>query len=203
MVKEQRSIIGLRDILWPVLPSGKPQDPNQTIIRNQNDKEGILKLKYEYVKSIYERENQRRNDAERKASYLIGSSAITGTLAAGMASFFYNDKLSEIAKIAIFIMVMVILTYLARSLYFGIRTIEKHTYYMLEPNDVKAANDEESYFRICIDKYITCIVKNQNAINDVVDNMALSHEYFKRYIFSVLLLVLAAFSFSFVNDSMP
>ena len=158
-----------------------PIEETNTRKLSGEDKEiEILMLKYEKLQFIEEKERERDDIIEKKASMFIGSTSIMGAVIIGCSNL-VTDSSGTFSYVNMCILsLMVILIYnLGRSITYSVLTLRKRNYWTLGVEDLQQDNlNKEEYYKKLIDSTIRIIKHNQHIINRKVDSMQIAQESF-------------------------
>lgn len=164
----------------------------------ENDEVDLLKLKYEKLQYIDEKERERDKTVENKASMFIGSTSIMGAIIIGCANL-VSDGANTYSYVNMCILAfMLILIYcLGRSIIYSILTLRKRTFWYLGIDDLQNTTNKKEHYQKLIDSTIKIIKHNEAVINSKVDSMQTAQESFVNFwIWSGLFFVnLLAFHF--------
>lgn len=148
-----------------------------------NDLE-TLRLRYEFLKGVYDGENQRRRTVEHKASLLIGSLSMMGAVIVGAANFYSNDILSQKSLYIVFYTASLAVG-LCFTLYYAIRTLKKRTLTLMDTNDQENITQIEAFYTKMISNLSICIKRNKEITNLKVDEMEMSQNWFYIVLLSI------------------
>lgn len=94
------------------------------------------------------------------------------------------------------LLLFVLMIYMARTIWFSIKALERRSYQTIEAMDFLVNADQPEYYKFIIARVLNKIRINSQTINEKVDNMVMAQAYFKRaivvvtiYSFVMLLLV--------------
>ena len=160
------------------------QVENQEEAAQLKDEFETLKLRYEFLKGVYEAENQRRRTVEQKASLLIGSLSMMGAVIVGVANFYSGDTPSQVAFYIVFYTASLAIS-LCFTLYHAIRTLKKRTLTLMDTNDQENIIGSKAFFMKMIENLSTCIEKNKIITNYKVDEMEMSQNWFYIVLLSI------------------
>jgi multisubunit Na+/H+ antiporter MnhB subunit len=194
--------IEVREFLWPVL-EGEPKKPNvrsasQILdqLKKEIDSDKIKRL-FEVSKEISEREEKRRATVESKATTLLGATGLTITLIVGFGKSLFVDYANspdiDLFTVYIFSFFFLLsILYLSRSIHFSLKALSRTGFHTLRHKDV---TEMDGLSAGDYDKKIAATIlentsNNYPIVNEKVDWMVMSQEYFRRGVFSVIVAAL-------------
>lgn len=191
-----------REFFWPLLEGEAKQyeqlSTEQILskMKEESEKEKIDEL-IEMSKDIFEREENRRSTIESKATTLLGATGLTITLIVnfGKPLFLEPTNTAQLDKFTIYILsifFIVSIVYFSNSIRFAFKALGRRGYYALYPKDVIEMKDQSSadYRKKIAAIILEKTIKNYSIVNEKVDWMVMSQEYFKRGIFSIIIVAL-------------
>jgi len=186
-------ISDIREFFWPLLEKSNLPEPE---IVNQEDisvSTNHLGITLEYALSCYQEENERKKTVEGKSSLFIGTISVITSVVIGVTSVLVkSDIFSPTIPILLFLL-FILTVYMARTVWFSIKALERKSYYSLSINDFLISNSDDLYYKKLIAEITNKIRKNSTTINSKVDNMTMAQEYFKRAIVIVVLYAFVVF----------
>lgn len=147
-----------------------------------NEEIELLKLKYEKLQYIDEKERERDKTVENKASMFIGSTSIMGAIIIGCANL-VSDIANAYSYVNMCILsFMLILIYcLGRSIIYSILTLRKRTFWYLGIDDLQNTMNKKEHYIKLIKSTIKIIKHNEAVINSKVDSMQTAQEWFVNF----------------------
>lgn len=148
----------------------------------ENEEIELLKLKYEKLQYIDEKERERDKTVENKASMFIGSTSIMGAIIIGCANL-VSDGANAYSYVNMCILsFMLILIYcLGRSIIYSILTLRKRTFWYLGVDDLQNTMNKKEHYKKLIKSTIKIIKHNEAVINSKVDSMQTAQEWFVNF----------------------
>ena len=148
----------------------------------KNEEIELLKLKYEKLQYIDEKERERDKTVENKASMFIGSTSIMGAIIIGCANL-VSDGTNAYSYVNLCILsFMLILIYcLGRSIIYSILTLRKRTFWYLGIDDLQNTTNKKEHYKKLIKSTIKIIKHNEAVINSKVDSMQTAQEWFVNF----------------------
>lgn len=144
--------------------------------QSTGDETDMLKLKYEFMLRVLDREKERDKTIESKASMFIGSTSIMGTImTTGLG---YLSKRDNDINIFSVLCLVVLIYYMMRSITYALLALRKRTYYYLAKNDIENATDKKTYYEGLINSIDIVLKQNQQNTNSKVDYMELAQKNF-------------------------
>lgn len=139
----------------------------------------LLRLKYEKLQYIEEKERDRDKTVETKASMFIGSTSIMGAIIIGCANL-VSDNTSALSYVntCILLFMCILIFCLGRSITYSVLTLRKRRFWYLGIDDLENTGNKEEYYRKLIESTIKIIKHNQDVINSKVDSMQIAQESF-------------------------
>lgn len=151
--------------------------PKEAIAKSEEIE--LLRLKYEKLQYIEEKEKERNKVVENKASMFIGSTSIMGAIIIGCSNLVLNSHKSDSHVNICILMFMVILIYcLGRSITYSILTLRKRSFWSLGIDDLQGIANKEGYYKKLIGCTIKIIKHNESVINSKVDTMQRAQDSF-------------------------
>lgn len=190
-----KPISQIREFFWPLL---EPLNVKEITQVNSSDivvQDDLLSTSLDYALKEFQSEEDRVKTVESKSSLFIGTiSAVTTVIIAITTVLVKSEALDW--SIGIFSFLLFVLTvYMARTIWFSIRALERRSYHTIEAMDFLIKEAQPEYYRIIIAKVINKIKVNSRTINEKVDNMVMAQEYFKRAIVVVTIYSFVLFVF--------
>ena len=194
--------MAIREFLWPLL-EGEPQKPvvrpaSEILeqLKKETDSEKIKRF-LEISQEISEREEKRRTTVESKATTLLGATGFTITLIVSFGKPLFVDISSSsdvdlfTAYVFSFFFLLSIL-YFSRTIHFSLKSLGRKGFHTLRHKDVIEMNGLSA---VEYDKKIAATIlentsNNYPIVNEKVEWMVMSQEYFRRGVFSVIVAAL-------------
>lgn len=172
----------IRNLMKSNMPanSGKKLQNRESVCENEEIE--LLKLKYEKLQYIDEKERERDKTVENKASMFIGSTSIMGAIIIGCANL-VSDGVNSYSYVNLCILsFMLILIYcLGRSIIYSILTLRKRTFWYLGIDDLQNTTNKKEHYQKLINSTIKIIKHNEVVINSKVDSMQTAQEWFVNF----------------------
>lgn len=144
-----------------------------------NDEIELLKLKYEKLQYIEEKEKERDKTVENKASMFIGSTSIMGAIIIGCANLVLDgDQVYSYVNMCILVFMLILIFCLGRSIIYSVLTLRKRKFWYLGIDDLQNIINEKDYYTRLIDSTIKIIRHNETVINSKVDLMQMAQQSF-------------------------
>lgn len=201
----------MREFFFPILEGVASQYPQLSAeqickkLDSTSDAEKSSKL-LELSKDIYEREEKRRSTVESKATTLLGAAGLTVALIAnfGKPLIFESDEYlkTEPFTIYAFSLIFILTTvYFLISIHYSLKTLSRKGYHSLYPLDIIEIYNlsKDEYYRRISSLVLEKTIKNYVTGNEKVDYMVLAQEYFKRGIFSIIIITIFLSARVFIN----
>lgn len=194
--------IETREFLWPSL-EGDPNKPELHLasevldqLKNETDSDKIDRF-LEISQEMSEREEKRRTTVESKATTLLGATGLTVTLIVsfGKPLFFDSAASSDVNIFAVYtfsFFFLLSILYFFRAIHFSLKSLSRKGFHTLQHQDVVNMNGLSSveYDKKIAATILTNTRNNYSVVNEKVDWMVMSQEYFKRGVFSVIIVTL-------------
>lgn len=151
----------------------------------------LLKLQFERLCYLKEKEGERNKTIETKASIFIGSTSIMGAILVGCSNLITeNYQESSYLNFFILLFLIVLVLNLGRSIIYSILVLRKRPFYEFCIEDLTNINNAKDYYSKLIET-ITCIIKNnKNIIDNKVDLMQKAQDSFENFgIWSLIFIV--------------
>lgn len=154
------------------------QQKNHTTTLENNEVE-LLKLKYEKLQYIEEKENERDKTVESKASMFIGSTSIMGAIIIGCANLVLDGTNTiSYVNLCVFSFLLILIYCLGRSIIYSVLTLRKRKFWSLGIDDLQNTTNKKDYYIKLIDSTIKIIKHNEILINSKVDLMQIAQQSF-------------------------
>lgn len=142
----------------------------------------LLKLKYEKLQYIDEKERERNKTIENKASMFIGSTSIMGAIIIGCANLVSNGSNNcSYVNICLLSYMLILIYCLGRSIIYSVLTLKKRRFWNLDVNDLKNTTNKKDHNKRLIGSTIAIIKHNESVINSKVDLMQTAQESFVNF----------------------
>lgn len=168
------------------LNSDKPSRPvvkqqNNTLVQEGEEVE-LLRLKYEKLQFIEQKENERDKTVENKASMFIGSTSIMGAIIIGCANLVLDSSNAySYVNMCILLFMLILIYSLGRSIIYSVLTLRKRKFWHLGIDDLQNTTNKKDHYKKMIDSTIKIIKHNQGVINSKVDSMQIAQESFVNF----------------------
>ncbi len=160
--------------------SGEKHQNNEWVC--ENGEVELLKLKYEKLQYIDEKERERDKTVENKASMFIGSTSIMGAIIIGCANLVSDGgNAYSYVNMCILSFMLILIYCLGRSITYSILTLRKRTFWYLGIDDLQNTTNKEEHYKKLIKSTIKIIKHNEAVINSKVDSMQTAQESFVNF----------------------
>lgn len=182
-------IKNIREIFWPLLEplvDTKPPSISLDDIKLTGDD---LDKSYDLAVKYYEEEGERKSSVESKSTIFISAIGFTTAILLSVTKdlVLSNNIGFTFATYIYLLLLVAIVIYMARAVWFAIKALERRGYHTLDYKDIINNGNDENFTGELISKLINYTIRNQDAVNLKVDYMVMAHEYFKRAIVSVVI----------------
>jgi hypothetical protein len=145
----------------------------------EDDEIEFLKLKYEKLQYIDEKERERDKTIENKASMFIGSTSIMGAIIIGCANLVSNGSSAySYVNMCILLFMLILIYCLGRSITYSVLTLRKRVFWNLGVDDLENTTNKKDHYKKLINSTIRIIKHNEALINSKVDSMEIAQESF-------------------------
>ena len=179
----------IREFFWPLLE--KPKNAlNIKTINTEDitvDGEWNIKKALDLSLNIYDKELERAKSVESKSIVFISAlGLIVAVLLAISKDFIFNTITQNNLFSYLFIaLVIVLIIYLCRTVWFSIKALERQNYNNISFKDI--IKKTESYEKSLIRQIANKTISNYDTINNKVNAMVMAQAYFKRAIITLSL----------------
>lgn len=187
----------IREFFWPLL-EGEPPKQNESsvdiILLKLGEKQDNAARLLEISKDICEAEDKRLSTVEAKATTILGATGLIVVLIAnfGKSLFFENSHNNSDKDFAVYLFSVVFavsIIYFFRAVYFALKAISRRGYHRIGPSELISNFKYDNKWTY--DTRIAAFIlektqKNFSIVNEKVDYMVMSQEYFKRGILIIL-----------------
>lgn len=164
-----------KSVLPDIKHHGNPIDKDEEEVE-------LLRLKYEKLQYIEEKEKERDKTVENKASMFIGSTSIMGAIIIGCANLVLDSsKAYSYVNLCILSFMMILIYCLGRSITYSVLTLRKRKFFYLGIDDLQNTTNKKDYYTKLITSTIKIIKHNQEVINSKVDYMQVAQESFVNF----------------------
>lgn len=173
----------LFSLIRNMLNSNSPTNSDKKHQKNgevrEDDEIEFLKMKYEKLQYIDEKERERDKTIENKASMFIGSTSIMGAIIIGCANLVSNGSSTySYVNMCILLFMLILIYCLGRSITYSVLTLRKRIFWYLGVDDLENTTNKKDHYKKLIDSTIKIIKHNQAVINSKVDSMQIAQESF-------------------------
>lgn len=179
------SLKNIREFFWPLLEKCEPQNPK--LLTKEDITNEDLKETLEYSIKFYETESERKASIEQKTTIFIGTISVVTSIIIGATVILANSKELNIATFILFLVLFILIIYMARTLWFSIKVLQRKSFFTISINDFILAETKDDYYKTLIVEISNKTKKNYKVINEKVDNMTMAQEYFKRAIIVIII----------------
>ena len=192
-----KAIKNVIDFFWPLLPEmDKPQEyphASKGEIRTiGTDLQSICKA----AEKCYDAEFDRMRVIEGKASMFIGTTTFMATFIIGISTFLAKGGTSSFLLITLAVLAFLVCMYMARVLYFAIRTLERSKIWVLNSLDFYKVASLDDYLKEATCQYINATNMNHSPINEKMNFVVAAQRYFKRVLITLGLYALVLLVYS-------
>ncbi len=201
----------VREFFFPILEGEASQYPHLSAeqicdqLASEEDEAKALKL-LDLSKDIHEREEKRISTVESKATTLLGAAGLTIALIAnfGKSLLFEADNLKSIEVFTVYsfsLMFILTIIYFLISIRYSLKALSRKGFLTLTPIDVIDiyAKPSVEYYKRISSLIMENTIRNYVTSNEKVDYMVMAQEYFKRGIFSIIIVTLFLSARVFIN----
>lgn len=182
----------IREAIWPLLdpePKSEKERKPVNISSEQIDlADEDLTVCYDLALKYYEDENNRKSSVESKSTIFVSSIGFTTAILIAMTKdlVLSNKTESPFTTYTFIFLLVLIVVYMARAVWFAVMVLERKGYHTLSYADFVKNGKPDNYRSDLASKLINMTISNQKIINSKVDNMVLAHKYFKRAIILIV-----------------
>jgi hypothetical protein len=179
----------IREIFWPLLEPLEERTTSSISSADINLADGDLEKCYELAVKYYEDEDNRRSSVESKSTIFVSAIGFTTAILLSVTKDLVLSTTIDFtsATYVYLILLVIIVIYMARAVWFAIKALERRAYHSLTYKDIINKNNDKEYTTAVVTKLVNFTIKNQNVVNMKVDYMVMAHEYFKRAIVTVVI----------------
>ena len=190
----------VREFFWPLL-EGESTKTNNIILSEIKIEKENLKIAFDLAIKYFNYEEDRNKNIESKSIVFISILGITITLLTAFTNaklFDFKIVFIRIISIITIILLVLILLYSIRSIYFSCKVLKRKNFKLVGFNDFNINGKEEKYLKKLIVMLINYTNNNSLIINEKVDFMTMSQEYFTRavvviFLYSIIMLIKSLF----------
>ena len=191
----------IREFFWPLLAKDENEEkpglnPESKLVQAEN-----LNKALELMLKIYESEGERSKNIESKASLFIGTISVLTTIAVGFTTILIKESSFKVSLFMLLLLLFVMTIYLVRTVWFAVKALERKSFFSLSEKDFLNSATGETYTRQIISSIAVILKKNEDTINNKVNNMVMAQEYFKRAIVVVAIYSLSLVIFYFSQSN--
>ncbi|MDR1181001.1 MAG: hypothetical protein LBL13_03350 [Bacteroidales bacterium] len=173
------------DIFWPLLEKeGNTNQASTNVDFSKIDSNNLSEL-FDRIIACYNEEEKRRKNVESKSNSIIGASCISLFLITAICVNMMRCKEIDVLTMIIAVLLIVLIAYLGRSVWFSIKVFERKPYSILLAEEYISAYSKPNIYEDLITNLSEAIRFNAKINNSKVDNMTMAQEYFKRAIVSL------------------
>jgi len=199
--------------IWPIFVEDDKEQKNinADTQKKYGDKDSILdqiayiteedyaKQVTETAKELFEDERDRLKTVEGKAVTLLSATGLIISLIVNFSKEIKGaivESSSKVIGAIILLFFFLTIIYFLRSVWYSLKALARKGYYQLDVKDIIDSNlkNKVEYFKKIGSVMIASRVKNYDVINEKVEFVVTSHEYFKR---GIICLVLMGFLYMF------
>lgn len=162
--------------------SSRPDVKQQDNTIKEGEEVELLRMKYEKLQFIEQKENERDKTVENKASMFIGSTSIMGAIIIGCANLVLDGSNAySYVNMCILLFMLILIYCLGRSITYSVLTLRKRKFWYLGIDDLQNTTNKKDHYIKLIDSTIRIIKHNQGVINSKVDYMQIAQESFVNF----------------------
>jgi len=196
MKRIQKKFQSIREIFWPLLEEKKENKIKKIKLNDIKINKNNLKLAYTLAQKCFEEEEERNKTIESKSTIFIGILSVAITVLIAFSKFWEVDTTNIYLKlISIFAVVVlfIFLAYAISSIYYAYKVLQRRGFHFIEYPDFIKLGNEEDYLREIIKVYINITKQNGILVNEKVDYMTMSQEYFIRSVIMIFPIAVVLF----------
>ena len=188
MKKIKKIFLIIREVIWPLLEKKKEKNGRKSKIEIKINNTN-LKFAYYLAQKYFDQEEDRNKTIEWKSTILIGILSISMTVLTAFTKFWEFDNTSIYSKIiSILAVLFFFLAYSISSIYYAYRVLQRKSFHIIGHTDFIKLGKEETYLKSIIGVYVNITKQNSKLINEKVDYMTMSQEYFIRAVILIFLI---------------
>jgi hypothetical protein len=191
----------IRELFWPLLTNDENEEKPSFKQESESVNAENLDKALELMLKIYASEDERSKNVESKASLFIGTISVLTTIAVGFTTILIKEGTFKTSLFLLLLLLFVLTIYLVRTVWFAVKALERKNYFSLSANDFLNPAAGEAYTRQIISSVAVVLKKNEETINDKVNNMVMAQEYFKRAIVVVGIYAFSLIMFYFFQSN--
>ncbi len=156
------------------------------------DKEN-LNIAIDLAKQYFNAEEDRNKIIESKSIIYISILGVSiALLAISISNNLFNfvNTINIVFSSIAITLLLLIFIYSIRSIFFSYKVLKRRAFDLIGFNDFNIAGKKEKYLKHLILMYINCANKNTLKINEKVDFMVMSQEYFIRAVIVIFLYII-------------
>jgi len=180
----------IRDFFWPLLEKAEKKQYKDFSSKQIKLRDSNIKIAFELLLKNVEDEKERLKIIESKSATFIWILSISITILFYFSKFIFQPAFEDIYGYAynsiLFLILILILLYSFRSVFFSLQALRRKAYYQTDYQDLVDENNSSEYMKKIMSKTINNLNRNSETINEKVDYLTLSQEYFLRAIFSII-----------------
>lgn len=180
----------IREFFWPLLEKTSITEKTNLTCDDININAENIEKGLELSFKIYESELSRSSSIETKSSIFIGTLAVITSILLSITTTLVNQNEFSMVLLLLVLTLFLLVIYVLRTVWFAIKVLERKGFHTFYHNDILREEKKENYYRVIIASLINKINKNSLLINEKVNWMVMSQEYFKRAI-----IILSIYSF--------
>lgn len=193
-------LIAIREFFWPILKP--PNEENKAEKQDYDIKitgEKGLKELFELSKYSYEEEKERMKTVESKSIAFISSIGLLTAIVSLISKNVIDTISTNLIIFILYILnIIVLMLYIVRTVYFSVKTLERKQYHRIRSQEY--INKKYYPLKLIIKKVLEIINLNSKTINNKVDMMVMSQEYFKRTLVTLFIFLIFSISGYFIKD---
>ena len=208
--KKWQGLKKIFEFIWPYYDSYTKEQLRNMKNREKSYSKDNLEEEFKYVKDdktidfileqaekLFDDEDKRVENIERKCSIITGFSGLAIMLSFGFVeTLFKETSMNTVNLIFLFLMFFIVNIYLIAALINAVGGLKKRDYFRVnETNFIVIAKSTSPKIKLAA-LYIENRVKNFRVINRKVDRMHLATQFFKRALIAAFLIAVCIFSFN-------
>jgi len=197
----KKQLKATREFFWPVLdpPAVKEDESRDTPIHIE---EQNLELAFNLKMKMTENEEDRRKGVESKAALLLSSIGLATSLVIGANSLVGADNYGW-TKLVLGLVCVVLCIYTLMTVLYTMKCLGRASYYRLSFKDINIKGSPNDYRRALLKKMNEHIEVNQETINEKVNHMVMSQEFYLRSLVVIFIYAVLGITLSFLKPSKP
>jgi hypothetical protein len=198
----KKQLKAIREVFWPMLdplPENEESEVDEITIHIEEDN---LEMAFDLKIKMTENEEDRRKGVESKAALLLSSIGLATTLVLGANSFVGTDNYLW-TKVILGLLCIVLCIYTLMTVLYSMKCLARASYHRLAFSDINITGKPHDYRRKLLKKMNGHIRENQVTINEKVDYMVMSQEFYLRSLIVIFIYAVLGIALSLMKPSKP